>query len=54
LSDTERLEPIGDQEDGVLDPMDADEIRAEIDEARAATERYRAKAESSLRTHGPG
>ena len=36
MSDTERLEPIGDEEDGVLGPMGADEIRAEIDEARAA------------------
>src|SRR6266487_564158 len=45
LSDTESLEPIGDAEsDDVALSVDANEIRAEIEQAREATDRFRAKA----------
>ena len=54
MSDTERLQPIGDQEDGVFDPMDADEIRAVIDEGWPRPSATGQRPTSSLRTHGPG
>ena len=45
MSDTESLEPIGEAgRDDVPFPVDADEIRGEIEQARAATDRFRAKA----------
>jgi hypothetical protein len=45
LSDTESLEPIGGaEEDEVALPVAADDIRAEIDQAREATDRFRSKA----------
>ena len=44
MSDAERLEPTeAEAGEGAISPG-ADELRAEIDEARAATESYRAKA----------
>jgi hypothetical protein len=45
LSETESLEPIGDVERDDVAPAPAGgEIRGEIDQARAATDRFRAKA----------
>ena len=45
MSDTESLEPIGEAErDDVRPPVAADQSRPEIDQARAATERFRSKA----------
>ncbi len=45
MSDTESLEPIGDEsESDAAPPVAAAEIRAEIDDARAATDRFRSKA----------
>ena len=45
MSDTESLEPIGDaEEEEAAIPVAADEIRAEIEEAREATDRFRSKA----------
>ena len=45
MSDTESLEPIGGAEDDEAEvPVAAGQIRAEIDQARAATDRFRSKA----------
>ncbi len=50
MSDTESLEPIGDAKgDEVPLPIAADEIRAEIDHARAATDRFRSKASELIK-----
>ena len=45
MSETERVEGIGEPDTGEEAlPVDAEQIRDEIDEARAATDRFREKA----------
>ena len=45
MSEIESVEPIGEPErDEIALPLDAQQLHAEIDQARAATDRFRSKA----------